>query len=42
MAFPERPHLKQWKVWVLVLALKHRAVPLVDPYNGQAPLCWAA
>ena len=25
-ALPERLHLKQWKVWALVLTLKQRAV----------------
>src|SRR5260370_32166861 len=41
-AFPERPHLKQWKVWAWVLTLKQRAVPIVEPCKGQAPRCWPA
>ena len=41
-ALPERLHLKQWKVWALVLTLKQRAVPLVVPCKGQAPRCWPA
>jgi len=34
--------LKQWKVWALVLTLKQRAVPPVEPCKGQAPRCCPA
>ena len=41
-ALPERLHLKQWKVWALVLTLKQRAVPGFEACKGQEPRCWPA
>ena len=40
-ALPERPHLKQWKVFWFRLAEKQRLVPEVEPCKGHGPRCWA-
>ncbi|MHB1423750.1 MAG: hypothetical protein ACYC3I_11260, partial [Gemmataceae bacterium] len=39
---PERLHGKQGKVWALVLTLKQRAVPTLEPCKGQTPRYWPA